>query len=202
MSFPTSSSVDGQRTSEASILSSLFFTRNSFITTGIDDRTSFDIRRPTDDRSAGTLAPLTVENDCQPGVRWDQMPLLCDGRNLSNLVSNAAVTLGEIAGESMFATTEPAGDAAAVHGVDDIVTNVAVGLILAFLCLITFIGNAMVLHAVRTEPKLQTVIKKTHPLYILYFPNRTKTSNGNYPKKLTFSVYVLHFPNRTKTFKR
>ena len=35
--------------------------------------------------------------------------------------------------------------------------DISLGFVLAFLCMATFVGNAMVLHAVRTEKRLQTV---------------------------------------------
>ena len=38
-----------------------------------------------------------------------------------------------------------------------IVRDIGLGAVLAFLCMLTFVGNAMVLHAVRTERRLQTV---------------------------------------------
>lgn len=38
-----------------------------------------------------------------------------------------------------------------------IVRDIGLGVVLAFLCMLTFVGNAMVLHAVRTERRLQTV---------------------------------------------
>ena len=40
-----------------------------------------------------------------------------------------------------------------------IVRDIGLGAVLAFLCMLTFVGNAMVLHAVRTERRLQTVSK-------------------------------------------
>ena len=39
----------------------------------------------------------------------------------------------------------------------DVLGNVLLGTLLAVLCLLTFAGNVMVLHAVRTDRKLQTV---------------------------------------------
>ena len=40
-----------------------------------------------------------------------------------------------------------------------ILRDIGLGVVLAFLCMLTFVGNAMVLHAVRTERRLQTVRK-------------------------------------------
>ncbi len=42
-------------------------------------------------------------------------------------------------------------------GVDSIPTAIAAGLALYVLSFLTFVGNAMVLHAIRTEKSLQTV---------------------------------------------
>jgi len=39
--------------------------------------------------------------------------------------------------------------------------NVTLGLVLVAACLLTIVGNALVLHAVRTERKLQTVCQST-----------------------------------------
>jgi len=39
----------------------------------------------------------------------------------------------------------------------ELLKNVTVGLVLVAACLLTIVGNALVLHAVRTERKLQTV---------------------------------------------
>jgi len=40
------------------------------------------------------------------------------------------------------------------------VEDVVVGLVLVAACLLTIVGNALVLHAVRTERKLQTVSQR------------------------------------------
>jgi len=41
--------------------------------------------------------------------------------------------------------------------VKELLKNVTLGLVLVAACLLTIVGNALVLHAVRTERKLQTV---------------------------------------------
>lgn len=46
--------------------------------------------------------------------------------------------------------------------------SVCLGTLLFGLCFITFIGNAMVLHAVRMEPRLQTVSFSASPFYYIY----------------------------------
>ncbi|GFO44145.1 hypothetical protein PoB_007065000 [Plakobranchus ocellatus] len=43
------------------------------------------------------------------------------------------------------------------HGWDNLWRGIPLGIVLAFLCLLTTAGNIMVLHAVRTEKRLQTV---------------------------------------------
>ena len=39
----------------------------------------------------------------------------------------------------------------------DLLREIPLGIVLTLLCLVTSVGNAMVLHAVRTERRLQTV---------------------------------------------
>jgi len=39
----------------------------------------------------------------------------------------------------------------------DLLREIPLGIVLTFLCLLTTVGNAMVLHAVRTERRLQSV---------------------------------------------
>jgi len=46
--------------------------------------------------------------------------------------------------------------------------QVAVGAVLSTLCLITVLGNTLVIHAVRTDRKLQTV-GITHAAYLCFF---------------------------------
>lgn len=52
-------------------------------------------------------------------------------------------------------TTGPASDTTAA----ELVRDITLGVVLALLCLATMFGNAMVLHAVRTDRRLQTVSK-------------------------------------------
>jgi len=44
-----------------------------------------------------------------------------------------------------------------LQSLEEQIGSICLGMLLFGLCLITFIGNAMVLHAVRMEPRLQTV---------------------------------------------
>jgi len=54
--------------------------------------------------------------------------------------------------------------------------NITLGVVLVAACLLTIVGNALVLHAVRTERKLQTVCK---PLKTNY---RLCTKSANLPQ--------------------
>ena len=56
------------------------------------------------------------------------------------------------------------GDEGESHGWDNLWRVIPLGIVLAFLCLLTTAGNIMVLHAVRTEKRLQTVSKSQENL--------------------------------------
>lgn len=70
---------------------------------------------------------------------------------------------------------------------EDLWRDIPLGFILTLLSLLTFVGNAMVLHAVRTERRLQTVSYKYIITFIhlichkMFFP-----SNQVYFKKVIF----------------
>ena len=54
-----------------------------------------------------------------------------------------------------------------VQSLEEQIGTICLGTLLFGLCLITFIGNAMVLHAVRMEPRLQTVSFAVSPFYYI-----------------------------------
>ena len=51
----------------------------------------------------------------------------------------------------------------------DLWRDIPLGVVLSILCLLTFVGNAMVLHAVRTERRLQTVSERGPPPPTFFF---------------------------------
>ena len=53
--------------------------------------------------------------------------------------------------------------------------DISLGFVLGFLCMATFVGNAMVLHAVRTEKRLQTV----SPIFPCYLKKFSKSRHGS-----------------------
>lgn len=55
-----------------------------------------------------------------------------------------------------------------LQSLEERIGSVCLGTLLFGLCLITFIGNAMVLHAVRMEPRLQTVSFSLSTFYYIY----------------------------------
>ena len=65
---------------------------------------------------------------------------------------------------------------------DPLWRDIPVGVVLTLLSLLTFIGNAMVLHAVRTERRLQTVSKQ---------PRRNHTSPPDHVETLKFCEHFI-----------
>lgn len=78
----------------------------------------------------------------------------------------------------------------------DLWRDIPLGVVLSILCLLTFVGNAMVLHAVRTERRLQTVSQNVciYYLFILLFVLITQvilSSTEDISMSFNFLLFLL-----------
>lgn len=87
------------------------------------------------------------------------------------------------------------------EGNHEVWRDIPLGLVLSLLSLLTFIGNAMVLHAVRTERRLQTVsrhkyIRKHRQCLLLYVSRKVSIKFLPLLLYTIISNYILLYVDR------